>query len=302
MFVPFTPNLDWTLAKSPGTLRKNGLAGDTVTPNLTTRNQLRTRACLANGTSTTVITTATTIPLTSLTNDTEETEPSCWIATLASNELTFKREGFYLATFCMTIGYESDTGTSGATMKEAKVNAWIKAGGEVFAASSAWGTLVSKFNYSGLITCDGDIEQSVDIGSATGKTDAFTVQTEVPFTFNSADGYLTDVATTVDLLMPTGLDGDNKMPVTLDSPQSRDITSNLTKVTAYPSQLFGQQTITGTCLIQVVPTAADTYKVRIAGTNYGSTLKIEATATYGGDGTVDPVAVCTSLTVTLLRL
>lgn len=307
--IPLTSN--WFAARAPGILRN----GDALRPIQNTRNAREVRACQAYGTGSTTITSATTLPLTTAVQDTDETESATWLATLASNALTLKRAGFFIAEFTAIIGYSTSSGSSGATMKEAKVSAWINAGGNIMAASLNKETLSSRRNTSALVTAPGDVEQAVEIGGATGKTSAFTADSfvvcdPVPTATNTyaydtlgiSEVFTTIHPTCANALTDEGLDGDGKMALALDSPQSIDVSTNIERIADYAPALFQEKTITGKVLIQVVPVDAETYKVRIAGTNYDGVLKVEASVTYGGDGTDDPVAVCTACTLTLLRI
>ena len=281
------------MSQSPGVLRKNGQNTMGVVVPKSDRNAREVRACQASGSSSVSVGSDTPLVLDVLLQDTLETPEAAWLATLASNTLTFKRSGYYLITYSATFGYDTALGTLGATMKQAKISAQVKAGGQAITASKAWTTLSSRLNVTNYVKIPDDAEDGIIFYHGTHTSSLVsTPDSDEPSEWHGS----ATVQGTWTVWAFEEETGDN-LQIT-----GAPILTNLTPVEEYQSSLFDVQTVNGSCLVEVVATKADEFKVRIADTLYAGTVKVEASVTYGGEGTVDPVAVCTACTLTILRI
>lgn len=245
---------------------------------------------LATGTTATTITTGTTILLSAVEN-TFTGRAEDYLVSLASNVLTFRRPGVYAVDFNLTVGYQSSSGSAGATMKEAKVVGFFDLGGVTATESQGWHTLSSRLNTTGLATFPTD-DPVFYHGEHVGPL-VVTPDEEEP------EGWHGNATTqgTWTVWAFEEESGDN-LQVT-----GAPILTNITKVAEYASSLFAAATIPGKSMVRVVlDTTSNSLKILRAGSYYPATLTLKASVTYGGEGTVDPVAQATAATVSIVRV
>lgn len=250
---------------------------------------------LATGTGSTTISGGTTIPLSAV-ESTFNGRAEDYLVSLASNVLTFRRPGVYAVDSNLTVGYQSATGTAGETMKEAKVMSYFDLGGVSATESQGFNTLSSRPNLTNKIT--GPVE---DTGIVFYQGDSVS-ETAEPDTDPLAD-WKGDVENNGKFLtwateVPSPGAGTNNL---ID--HAAPILTNMEKIAEYASSLFAAATIPSKSMVRVVlDTTSNSLKILRAGSYYPATLTLKASVTYGGEGDVDPTAVATAATVTVVRV
>jgi hypothetical protein len=247
---------------------------------------------LATGTTPTAIGSGTVIPISTVEN-TLNGESSLFLVSLDANVLTFRRAGVYKVSFNLAVGYSVSTGTSGATMKEAKTSAYFETGGVSATESTGWHTLSSRVNLSKKVECTADdgivFYHSTHTMALTSEPDS-----DEPSDWHgsaAANGtwmvWASEVAPSSNNLLVEGA----------------QIMTTMTRVTAYASSLFEAGTVPGMTMVRVVfDVTSNGLKILRGGSYYPPTLSLKASVTYGGEGTVDPVAQATAATVMVERI
>jgi len=248
----------------------------------------------AQGTGSTTIGSRTIIPLASVENTfTGYAEDA--LVSLASNVLTFKRPGVYLVTYCLTVGYSSPLGTLGATIKEAKVMGLLSTGSADASESQSFTTLSSRLNVTDYVKLPADAEDGIIFYHGTHTAEL----TSTPDSDEPSDWHGSAVADGIWQVWTWEVyPSSNDLKIT-----GAPILTNMTAKAEYQSSLYAVQTVTGQLMVRVVyDTTSNGLKVARSGSYYDPTLTLRATATFGGEGTIDPVAVATAATVSVLRV
>jgi len=276
---------------SGGTLKRNPDGIDLIVP----QRQNPTRVYVAYGTANVDVTGGAVCSLANLAQDhNAATQLNMELGTLATNQFTFTKEGQFLltyhASFTLNVGEATTHVPSVVTCQS-----YLRAGGTELPGSKHKTDAVQIPNFSDFVkTSGGALTLSTDISGATGLTDAFTTQEDVPFSFYPSGGYLTSVATTVDLLTPSGLDGANKMPVTLDTQTAITADTNASAIAAYTPEDYVHGATSGTAIIKVIRNTSGVLKIELAGpTEVSPVIDLFAT----GAGGLEVICVANSISI-----
>jgi len=215
--------------------------------------------------------------------------------TLSGTTLTFQSVGWYLIAYTARIVYTSSDGADNALMKEAKVSVSVKVGGTEVTESKGVVTLSSRSNLSNYVKITPN-EESLDniiFYHGTHESEAVTPDSDEPPAWHGSateNGLWTVWVSIANAGEPDLLQ------------EAAEILTNLEVKTAYNSTLFDAQTAPGQCLVQVVIDGTNGLKIKWNGTLYSPTLTLAGTATFGGEGTVNPTVTCESATLSFLRI
>jgi len=242
------------------------------------------RAYVVYGTSATAVTTGAKCSLTTITYDHDEiTQENMVFATVASSTVTFTKPGRYLLNYSAVLKLDL-TGETDHVPAMVQATTVLRAGGTNLAGSNGAFGCPKVANFTDFVKNVGDIEQTVDISGATGRTDAFDIASYALNGGGPQNGP-TDIT----------FDVDDKQAVTLDTQAALDVTTSLTKIASYSTSGEVSGSASGSALIYAKLNSSGVLKIFVGLTEYAPEVDV-----YGDGGGSTVTNTATSLSITRL--
>lgn len=219
-----------------------------------------------------------TVALDAIAYDIESDRTSAVMATISAGVITLTKPGFFKVAYTGNMKL-SLSGATTATPGQVVATAKLKLGGVALESTRSDVSATLTPNFDGFVTNGGEIEQTVDLGGVTGKTDAWTGPLSVPAgTGGGGEATWAPTASTVDW---DSLDGAQKIGTTIDAGQSVDVTTSLEVISGSAPSGYAYGTVASQALIQVIRNTSGEIKILDGAVERDPTIQIYAEVSGG---------------------